>query len=475
MLEDNKHIDQKIKQKLEGFSMTPPEAVWNEIAPTIQQKRFGSIWFYIVGLAFIIGGVGYILFPVTNLASQNNYASLENVEKSTSVNLNKNDYDNKANKLKSEHVERSNENRTKHDNTNSDNIDLKERSSENQKLNNALKSNYTSTIYPKSNNNTYDSAEITSLRRNRINTNLNNSSSDSNKNHAEMSSHYETGMTTDENNSSHLPNSNLVSIGNLPINSINSTSPELAQPSSNFIGNNKANPFKNRLSIDLSTGIQTFRTSSMNVNDSVLEQELKTSNSNQLGYDFNASLNFSLTKQFSVFTGINYSNLKKEVNQTSSEIQTFYTLDSIGYVFDSTTMSLVEVFYETPYDSSVISFHKESITYRMLTIPFGISWEKNLSTRSSLDCSFGGELSIYGKYSGNILSNTNPANTTYKKAGVLSFGGSIKYFYHIKSQHSLYIEPWAQFGITNLNIPNSIPFDQRLYKSGIRLGYRFQF
>jgi hypothetical protein len=82
LLEDNKHIDEQIKQKLEGFSMTPPDDAWAAIAPNIPKKRGGFFWFLIALTGvMLIGTTTYLLYPKNELdATQSTLTSLNNHE-----------------------------------------------------------------------------------------------------------------------------------------------------------------------------------------------------------------------------------------------------------------------------------------------------------------------------------------------------------------------------------------------------------
>ena len=113
-----------------------------------------------------------------------------------------------------------------------------------------------------------------------------------------------------------------------------------------------------------------------------------------------------------------------------------------------------------------------------MTLPFQFAWSQPISEKGRLELALGGAVTIFGRNSGSLINGDSTAligaDAGYKTTGLLSLGGSIKYLHRFGNHHSVYIEPWAQFGISNQSLP-ALTYESLRRRYGIRIGYRYYF
>ncbi|MFT5779687.1 MAG: hypothetical protein ACI837_002646 [Crocinitomicaceae bacterium] len=234
-----------------------------------------------------------------------------------------------------------------------------------------------------------------------------------------------------------------------------------------------------RFSIDFSAGISTFQMRTKDTSASpALGALLKTAPNKRLGLDFDLGVNYVLWKKLSLHTGVQYSKLNEQLELNSPITTTYTYLDTTGVIWDSVAMDSVYVIVPISYEDTVNISINESNSYQLMSIPFGVSWRARLSTRSNLEMYLGGAINIYSKHVGQAISDESGnlilASDAYKKSGQLSISASVRYIYQLNEKHAVYVEPWFKSGISLFNT-TSLTYKSRMYRTGVKLGYRFYF
>lgn len=241
----------------------------------------------------------------------------------------------------------------------------------------------------------------------------------------------------------------------------------------------KRTPFLKHLSVEGSIGYSQFTIqANKNSTDPLLAELLKNAASNQRSFDARLGLNYHFTPSVSFQTGLDYSSARENYTFESNETTTITYNDTISSYFDTTLNQTVYVIVPISIDSTVLVQNESQNFYKMLTLPFQFAWKTPVSKRGELEFALGGALSIYGRNTGNTIVDTSnyaiPSANAFHPKGILSVGGSIKYLHRFGMHHSVYIEPWARFGITNQSMP-TLQYETRRNNYGIRVGYRFYF
>jgi hypothetical protein len=237
-------------------------------------------------------------------------------------------------------------------------------------------------------------------------------------------------------------------------------------------------PFWKSLSIEGAVGVSTFRNQAKKSTPQSLLTTLNNVASAQQSIDFRFGLNYHFSERFSFQSGIHYNSSRENYRFDSEESYTYSVIDTISFSIDSVTMDTTFVLDSTIYDSTFIVANDLQNTYRIFTLPFHFAWSQSISPRGVLEFALGGEISILGRNTGLIIVDNSgfsfDAQSGYHTTGMLSVGGSIKYLHRFGDHHSAYIEPWAQFGVTNQSKP-MISYESLRRRYGIRVGYRFYF
>ncbi len=235
--------------------------------------------------------------------------------------------------------------------------------------------------------------------------------------------------------------------------------------------------FWKRFSVEGSIGFSSYRIRSAETTDTAGVPFVNAS-SGRHSFDTRLGVNYHFNKGFSLQTGLEYSAAKENYRFIGETTTTITYNDTVSSYFDTTLNQTVYVIEPVSYDTLIL-VQKETVNdYKLLSVPFQFAWKMNLNPRSELEFALGGAVSIYGKNTGYTIQNaSNTAITSaeaYKTAGILSLGGSVKYLYRFGLCHSVYVEPWARIGITNLST-SMLSFDTRRNQYGLRVGYRFYF
>ncbi|MDG1331414.1 MAG: hypothetical protein P8P74_03745 [Crocinitomicaceae bacterium] len=237
-------------------------------------------------------------------------------------------------------------------------------------------------------------------------------------------------------------------------------------------------PKQQLFSLEGSIGASTFKNKpNEKTTDPQLFSILNNAASNRQSFDVRLGLNYHLTNRISLQTGVHYTSSSEDYTYESEEITTLSYVDTVSFTVDSVTMDTtfnINTFY---YDTTIIVANNQRNTYKLFSLPFQFAWSQPISPRSSLEFAMGGELSLFGNNTGTTILNDSTtvlASSAYRTSGMLSIGGSIKYLYHFGNRHAVYVEPWAQFGLTNNNTPQ-LNYTSLRRRVGIRFGYRFYF
>lgn len=512
MSKEPNNIDRLVREKLEGFEMTPPADVWASTASTLnagKKKRF-FLWFALsLALLSILGAGIYYLSSSEKteeqLLTENNLertGKAKNEEKQPSDKLkNQNDASSKVNGDNGQNtttdahlISREIDGSTSHTTGNTTSIDVvndsgflnkSNNSADNADINNSItySQEMSASNRSASNANNKQSAE------NELSENYSmiSSTTSTSKNSAANSDEKATKLTSTSKIDQYdlsKDNSNDKTRRVVEYGSLKTHAPQLfiqtfQSPIVHLFGSDtlptKA-PFWKSISIEGAVGISTFRNVPKKSTNTNLASTVNQAAMDQFGLDLRFGANYHFNDRLSFQTGIHYNSSKEKYTYNDTETSTFSYTDSI-MTTDSLTWDTTYILFEVMYDSSYIVSKTEPNTYKIFALPFQFAWTQSISTRSSLEFSLGGEISIFGKNTGTISndnSNLILAENAYHTSGMLSLGGSVKYLYKFGNHHAVYAEPWAQFGITNQSTP-ALNYESLRRTYGIRVGYRFYF
>ena len=236
-------------------------------------------------------------------------------------------------------------------------------------------------------------------------------------------------------------------------------------------------PFWKAFSLEAALGVSTFNNHPKKTTPTNLLNILNATASREQSVDFRFGVNYHLSNRFSIQSGVHFNASKEDYSYNKDQLVTTMQFDTISFTVDTTTFDTTFVI-DTNYSYSTVTVNNTvTNSYRLLTVPFQFAWSHPISTRGSLELAAGGAISVFGRNSGTVIdtdSSTIGADIGYKTTGLLSLGGSIKYLHRFGNHHSVYIEPWAQFGITNQS-NSPLPYESLRRRYGIRVGYRFYF
>ncbi|KXJ04802.1 hypothetical protein AC249_AIPGENE9505, partial [Exaiptasia diaphana] len=232
-----------------------------------------------------------------------------------------------------------------------------------------------------------------------------------------------------------------------------------------------------RLSIDLGAGVSTYRLKYNGNGASNASAINGSSHSDYLGYNFNATFNYDISKSFAAYAGVNYSYLKNR-----SEYQTNYTCDCFVFdssyaFFDTVTQDSVYDYFLTPEYIDVTTNHSSVNRVRLFTIPFGFSYKMDIGVLSDLELRLGGSVAIYQRSSGVLGQEDGKeilANQAFRLQGAFTGTASLRYLYNVGHHGSIYAEPWVRVGLNNFS-QTGFNYRTRLINGGFNVGYRFRF
>lgn len=475
MSHEPNNIDQLLRERLEGFEMAPPADVWTNTSAVLnasRRKRRMFMWLFlsIGAVVLLLGGLWYF----NGTPAENRLAK----EALTST-----DSDTKALKQVQSNSEQAGQNRRETAEIGNESSDQSTAEPSRQGV-----------VNPKAHSNSVDRNQ--SLATNK-----------KGKSHSKVEpNHYQvagngpsrygvtpppSSVTPISNGGDHsdtrvpmanaLVNENLAPmvIGSLPIMDVSSFpigDYSLATSSFSKVAIEPSSFWK-RFSVEGSIGFSSYRITASDPIDSTV---LPFANATSRRHSFDARLgvNYHFKKGFSLQTGLECSAAKENYRFISEETTTMTYNDTISSYFDTTLNQTVYVIGPVSFDTTIMVETATQNYYKLLTLPFQFAWKMDLNPRSELEFALGGAVSIYGKNDGYTIQNasntTIPSSEAYRTTGILSLGGSVKYIHRFGVHHSVYVEPWARIGITNMST-SMLPYDTRRNQYGIRVGYRFYF
>ena len=506
MSKEPNNIDRLVREKLDGFEMAPPPSVWNSTEAAMLQsggkKRF-LLWFFLgtVVLAFLTVGVYYFTQGDSNktqLAEEkttlettkstegkstlkNNQAEKTEIDADNDLQSNLGDKTDGKDGLESgdQTINSHSSGNSSASNQGDQFTQRAQTNSSNNNNNNNNTNSATTTTGTDSNSNipfdedgqsrTTNSANAKTVNGDGLNdgksSNDPNTDTNSGKQHADKSNDFAEIHPLD-------------SLATSPIQFFKTESKEPIASHFEEDSIPATTPFWKSISVEGSIGVSTFKNQPSKATDPEFSSYLLNTVSNQLSYDLRIGLNYHFTDRISLQTGIHYNASKENHAFESTETTTYTYMDTLSFSVDTFTMDTTYVIDTLSYDStSTISMQGQN-SYRIFTLPFQFGWSQPISKRGVLEFSLGGAISIYGRNTGSIIVDTSnftvSAENGYHPTGMLSLGGSIKYLHSFGDHHSVYVEPWAQFGVTNQSSP-ALNYESFRRRYGIRLGYRFYF
>ncbi len=509
MSKEPNNIDRLIREKLDGFEMTPPESVWTSTSSALSAKRRKRffIWFMLGFGALLIAGGMYFFIPETGKSEE---LVAQHTQKDSS-----------KEKMETSGVEEGVD-ETPMDDIDSDAVTVQttpstkmdtSKLSESNSTNDAFNPTYSSkksnakTKSSGSNDSKVDEQKGLSLNQtndNKVskpegvegqNFSTKNESGSGNELSMDASSDKQTssaGISTSTkrtetdgqtSSSSIIPSPDSSELrGSLPLNPIM----PIPQPKGMLVSFEQEHtppfvksPFWKAFSLEASMGVSSFRNipSSEGI-DPLILTALNNAASDQFSLDARFGVNYHFTDRFSFGSGLQYNASRENYQYKSEEVVPYTVVDSITYTVDTSLFDTTYITHTSVYDSSIIASGVSLNTYRIFSLPFQFNWTQPISPRSALEFSVGGAVSLFGTNTGVVLPDTSDftidAQEGYHTSGMLSVGGSMKYLYRFGNHHSVYVEPWIQLGVTNQSTP-ALNYESVRRRYGIRVGYRFYF
>lgn len=480
MSKEPNNIDQLVREKLDGFEMTPPPSVWKNTSAALgagRKKRF-FLWFFF-GFVLIAGtGTGIYLMNDQTLKKTESAQQASNIKMNDSTEILK--------KLGRGHGR---------------DIDLLNKESTSTPTANGTRS---SSIDPKTPNSKGPEKSATSFPGKRNQVSPDNSQNKTALNDDGFAATNDTDNSADANNPSDkndklssskkpiddpvnnplmTPTSNFLHTKGLPFKGIELFSIARPEPVRNHFDEDSLPlpiPFWKSLSVEGAFGISTFNIqASKKTTEPSLLEVLNNAASKQLSLDFRFGVNYHFGQQWSFQTGLEYSSSQEDYTYEIPETTTTYVMDTVSFTVDTASMDTTYIINVTSLEEQSFVQKTESNTYKLFTLPFQFAWTRSLGKRSSLEIGVGGAITLFGTNSGLVRYDQYDtlmasAASAYHTSGMLSVGGSLKYMYRFSEHHSVYVEPWTRFGVTNQSTPN-LQYETFRKNYGIRFGYRFYF
>ncbi|MCH2218504.1 MAG: hypothetical protein MK076_10630 [Flavobacteriales bacterium] len=513
MSKEPNNIDRLVREKLDGFEMTPPPSVWENTSASLNpgNKRRFLLWLVLGIVAFGILGTG--VYYLSSEDSSGEQFAVNASEKTINLNKENNQTKNKLIKAKTSSVENnqlgSNTELNKNDeNATMDSYDegsdtyVSDKDDASTDKSNSQSKNLNGSVYSEQVASTHRSQKDNSSKQTQTDDGSSNSQTSVKKNldssggdlaHSKISTQnngerFPNGNSQGDkidNQQNNLPNSiesnpteNYGSLKTQPIQQIKSEEPMLA---TNVVEEDSLPvpvSFWKSLSVEGAIGMSTFKNQAKESTPQSLIDALNSAASSQSSFDFRFGLNYHFTDRFSIQSGIHYNAAKEKYSFNNSEIVSYTQIDTISFIVDTMAQDTTYIISTVSYDSSIVTANEVQNSYRIFTLPFQFAWSQPISARGALEFSLGGAISIFGRNTGSVIvDNSNfavGAETGYHTTGMLSLGGSIKYLHRFGNHHSVYVEPWAQFGVTNQSTPQ-ISYESLRRRYGVRMGYRFYF
>lgn len=494
---DYKHSDDKLKHKFEGFEMTPPENTWSGIVEGLPKRdRRKRFFFWIPLLLLFIGGAATTyVFTTGSRVHENNHT------------VNKHHHSNNASQSSSKKHLASNTSATTNDKTlennevstinlavpnstnysstpaNKDDILNKNRSPKDDQTENSLPLKKSSDSKNKgelskktSNVIADDTNMVDNSNEESTETNLNDSMTDNSIAPSENST-IDKGV--DANTSSPISrtsdsNTEMESLVALELENL----PYQPKGQGDFTSEKFKTPRIGSWSGEIGVGISTFRYSPKVSAGNNLQTYIKDAQTNKLGRDFYAHLNYHISPLISVHSGAEFQQNSYNVNYQTSSTSTSIVYDTIGWYVDTTTQQQYPILDSSTVTETTTQDYIINNSESIVNIPFGVRLHLPLGVRSQLGISATGLIGIRTAASGSILKNENnelvDLNNGYRKSGNLSMRLSVRYLYMLNENFAVYVEPWYGFGLNNRST-NELPYQTNFSNTGFNIGIRRNF
>ena len=491
---DYKHSDDKLKQKLEGFEMTPPENAWSGIQNGLPgNKRRRGFFLWSVLLLLLIGGAAttYVMTMEPNGIAKPTTSANKNFKNNNTDNTHKNSGNPISTDTEKQLI-------AENSNTTESSVDVNPSSGKNTSPN-TLVSNSTTKTDEKSVND-QNSAAISSGKREKNNSTSSNTSdgkdnstaNSDKKNPSESASNNSKGdnaQNTPLNNSSVNTNTTSAeeeeqnaSISVAAMESLKALEienlPYSPQGQGDFSSKPMKTPRRANWSAELGIGLSSFSYSPKASAGNNLQTYIKDAQTKEIGRDFYARINYHLNPLISLHTGAEFQQNSYNVNYQTSSTTTFTVYDTTGWYFDTLTQQQIPIVDSSTATNTTFQDQMIQNSESLINIPIGIRFHVPLGVRSQLGIAATGLVGIRTKATGSILVDENgqlvDMNTAYRKSGNLSMRLSVRYSYMLNENFAVYAEPWYGFGLNNRST-NGLPYETKFSNTGIYVGIRKNF
>lgn len=240
----------------------------------------------------------------------------------------------------------------------------------------------------------------------------------------------------------------------------------------------KAKPTINNFSISVSAGPSSFKYVALKKEEQAFHDFIQSVRTNPMGFSIGAQVKVALSDDVGVYSGIDYSHLAEDLTWTTESQLLKTVLDTIGHEIDSLTGDTIYDIKETTETHIKHNHHAVRNTYQILSIPFGLSFNKRFNTKHEIEMDLGGKISLLQASSGQFIQNQEGVFISNQEAmktrGVISLASSVKYLYSPVKHHYLFAEPWFDLTLNSIAKPVVGPPRQML-RYGLKIGYRIQF
>lgn len=535
MLDKQKHIDDAVKDKLDGFELSPPPEAWGAIQAASSSNRKKGLWIFFTGLAVGIVVLGVWYFTQSSTSTSDQVQSIaENAEVLNDTNSkdNVNHSDNMASTVSGNNA-----------------LDASKADKEMQTTNNNQEvsaanastsaGNEKPTYNAVSSSAANSSSSASSNTAGTTNTSKNGLGSSSKPNDAETSgtsqnnsSANSTGSTSNQNSNSnrfgHKNTSTGSSSGQQPAttaandasNSAGSSQKSSSgsgnsQPPINMVAeNNVSTPSKlamkmivlAALPIDLEMGdLPMASGTSMSshgrvfprwrahlgfglnsfsqqfdkamANNGVVEN-LEQNSIQSSGISADAGIAYYFTPGLYAETGYNYKSFSESYSFAYTDSATTYQIDTVGAYQDSVTGDTIYITDSTAMTNYLAVDGYQENFYKTHSIPLMLGYTFQVGRRWNFDVSGGVNVSIFSKFSGRAIENQDydliDLENSHKKAGLLSARAMIRANYLFGEKHGVFVGGSLSKHLSSFNNSNLF-YDRKLRFAGLTAGYRIIF
>ena len=236
---------------------------------------------------------------------------------------------------------------------------------------------------------------------------------------------------------------------------------------------------KHRFTADIyiSPDIAFKHSSTTNLTGLMLAQQSKQATNQLLSYSLGVRLGLSLSKHFSVKSGLQYSQVNEQF------VYTDYNATRVIPLVTERTFTSINGANTISYDTtSLLQAGIRKITtynhYRSIDIPLLVGYETG-NENLNLYVNAGPVVNLYSWYSGTTLNSSLQPETIassgiYKSNIGLSLYLGLGVSKKINKQWQLFGEPYFRYQLSSMT-SSSIPYQQKIHTAGVQLGVRYKF